>query len=207
MPAPNQCRPSAFPTHAIHNPQSLPNRQPLFHNGHASLRANIHRVPLRPQRLPTLFPLHGQLHSRIQALSRPYMLPARLFGQPIGSDHSRLPSSTLFAIQRRPGALSQYQCKPHTLPYNPPYPRPSPPSMELPRYSHQPVTSPRAVIPTGVAAFSSAPHYGAPATERRNLLFVRASKRIIKHSRRLSLLALPNLLYLLHLLSVNCPIL
>ena len=91
MPAPNQRRFRGFPAHPVHHSQFLPDRQPLFHNGHASLRADIHCVPVRAQGLSALLPLHNQLHPRIQPSSRPDMLTARLFRQSIKPGHSRLP--------------------------------------------------------------------------------------------------------------------
>ena len=101
MPPPDQRRIRRFPVHAIHNPQFLPDWQPLFHNGHASLRTYVHSVCLRLQRLTAFFPFHNQFHARIQAHPRSNMLPARLFRQCINPGHSRLP---LLNALRKPAA-------------------------------------------------------------------------------------------------------
>jgi hypothetical protein len=132
MPPPNQHRVRRLPAHPVHNPQFLSHRQPLLHNGHTPLWADIHCVSLRPQRPSVLFPFHGQFHPRIQPNSGPNMLVVRPFHQPIKSGHSRLPPLN---ARRKPTAkqraipISTQQT--HLL-CIPPYLRPIPPSMELP---------------------------------------------------------------------------
>ena len=73
VPSPNQRRFNRFPAHPIHKPQLLSDRQALFHNGHATLRANIHCVSFGAQGFSALFPFHDQLHPRIQPSPRPHM--------------------------------------------------------------------------------------------------------------------------------------
>src|SRR5580692_4690110 len=77
MPAPHQSRFRRSTIHQIRQLHLLSHREPLLHHHHASLRADIHRVPVRLPQRSILAPRHAHRHSRIQPRPGPQMLHLR----------------------------------------------------------------------------------------------------------------------------------